>query len=100
VILAPGTWHLALGTWHLALALQESAEEAIVKIRNAGSVNTPLAYLSNQILYPLVQVRRPLVMVLVLVTLERLQGCETKDTKVVNLCLQVVQRLITAQVCE
>ena len=42
---------------HLHLHLhQESAEEAIVKIRNAGQSNTPLAYLSNQILYPLVQV--------------------------------------------
>ena len=61
-------------------AVKESAEEAIVKIRNAGSAQTPLAYLSNQILYPLVQ------------------GCETKDTKVVTLCLQVIQRLITAQV--
>ena len=28
------------------------------------------------------------------------QGCETKDTKVVTLCLQVVQRLITAQVLD
>ena len=39
-------------------AVKESAEEAIVKIRNAGlsNSNTPLAYLSNQILYPLVQV--------------------------------------------
>ena len=38
--------------------VKESAEEAIVKIRNAGhsNTNTPLAYLSNQILYPLVQV--------------------------------------------
>ena len=63
-------------------AVKESAEEAIVKIRNAGSAQTPLAYLSNQILYPLVQ------------------GCETKDTKVVTLCLQVIQRLITAQVSQ
>ena len=39
-------------------SVKESAEEAIVKIRNASgaSSNTPLAYLSNQILYPLVQV--------------------------------------------
>ena len=29
-----------------------------------------------------------------------LQGCETKDTKVVNLCLQVIQRLITSQVLD
>ena len=28
------------------------------------------------------------------------QGCETKDTKVVTLCLQVIQRLITAQVLD
>merc|ERR1712025_1443478 len=63
-------------------SVKESAEEAIVKIRNASgaSAQTPLAYLSNQILYSLVQ------------------GCETKDTKVVTLCLQVIQRLITAQV--
>ena len=36
--------------------VKESAEEAIVKIRNASGSNTPLVYLSNQILYPLVQV--------------------------------------------
>ena len=29
-----------------------------------------------------------------------MQGCETKDTKVVNLCLQVIQRLITSQVLD
>ena len=29
-----------------------------------------------------------------------MQGCETKDTKVVTLCLQVIQRLITAQVLD
>jgi len=65
-------------------SVKESSEEAIVKIRNANSssTNTPLAYLSNQILYPLVQ------------------GCETKDTKVVNLCLQVIQRLITSKVLD
>ena len=28
------------------------------------------------------------------------QGCETKDTKVVNLCLQVIQRLITSKVLD
>ena len=43
--------------------VKESAEEAIVKIRNANSSssNTPLSYLSNQILYPLVQVRNFLI---------------------------------------
>ena len=41
-------------------SVKESAEEAIVKIRNASgaSSDTPLAYLSNQILYPLVQVQK------------------------------------------
>lgn len=62
--------------------VKESAEETIVKIRNASSNATPLTYLSNQVLYPLVQ------------------GCETKDNKVVNLSLQVIQRLITAQVLD
>jgi len=73
---------LSLETKKRHPGVKESAEEAIVKIRNAGQSNTPLAYLSNQILYPLVQ------------------GCETKDSKVVTLCLQVVQRLITAQVLD
>ena len=51
--------NLSLETKRKHPSVKESAEEAIVKIRNAGlsSSNTPLAYLSNQILYPLVQVR-------------------------------------------
>jgi Dimerisation and cyclophilin-binding domain of Mon2 len=53
---------------------------SLAQIRNASMTQTPPTYLSNQILYPLVQ------------------GCETKDTKIVNLSLQVIQRLITAQV--
>ena len=50
--------NLSLETKRKHPSVKESAEEAIVKIRNAGlsSSNTPLAYLSNQILYPLVQV--------------------------------------------
>ena len=50
---------LSLETKRKHPSVKESAEEAIVKIRNAGlsNSNTPLAYLSNQILYPLVQVR-------------------------------------------
>ena len=73
--------NLSLETKRKHPGVKESAEEAIVKIRNAGQSGskTPLVYLSNQILYPLVQ------------------GCETKDPRVVGLCLQVVQRLITAQ---
>lgn len=50
--------NLSLETKRKHPSVKESAEEAIVKIRNAGlsNSNTPLAYLSNQILYPLVQV--------------------------------------------
>ena len=49
--------NISLETKRKHPSVKESAEEAIVKIRNAsGSSNTPLAYLSNQILYPLVQV--------------------------------------------
>ena len=51
--------NISLETKRKHPSVKESAEEAIVKIRNAsGSSNTPLAYLSNQILYPLVQVCR------------------------------------------
>ena len=39
-------------------------------------MSTPVTYLSNQILYPLVQ------------------GCETKDSKVVNLSLQVLETVL------
>ena len=50
--------NISLETKRKHPSVKESAEEAIVKIRNAsGSSNTPLAYLSNQILYPLVQVQ-------------------------------------------
>ena len=49
--------NISLETKRKHPSVKESAEEAIVKIRNvSGSSNTPLAYLSNQILYPLVQV--------------------------------------------
>ena len=49
--------NISLETKRKHPSVKESAEEAIVKIRNAsGASNTPLAYLSNQILYPLVQV--------------------------------------------
>ena len=35
-----------------------------------------------------------------MLTVYCIQGCETKDSKIVNLCLQVIQRLITAQVLD
>ena len=48
--------NISLETKRKHPSVKESAEEAIVKIRNAAGSNTPLEYLSNQILYPLVQV--------------------------------------------
>ena len=95
--------NLSLETKRKHPSVKESAEEAIVKIRNAGlsSSNTPLAYLSNQILYPLVQVRtKPSSKLQASKIIICIQGCETKDSKIVNLCLQVIQRLITAQVLD
>ncbi|KAL0268714.1 UNVERIFIED_CONTAM: hypothetical protein PYX00_010542 [Menopon gallinae] len=60
--------------------IKESCEEGIVKLRNAQSnPQTPLFYIVNQILYPFVQ------------------GCETKDPKIVKICLGMIQKLITEQ---
>ena len=69
--------------------IRESTDEAIVKIRSlasqansgggAGS-DVNIFNATNQILYPLVQ------------------GCETKDGKVVKLCLALMQRLIVHKV--
>ena len=50
--------NISLETKRKHPSVKESAEEAIVKIRNAAGSKTPLEYLSNQILYPLVQVIR------------------------------------------
>ena len=70
--------------------IRESTDEAIVKIRslasqaNSSSANNDVNIYNatNQILYPLVQ------------------GCETKDTKVVKLCLSLMQRLIVHKVLD
>lgn len=70
--------------------IRESTDEAIVKIRslasaaNAGGANADINIFNatNQILYPLVQ------------------GCETKDAKVVKLCLGLMQRLIVHKVLD
>ncbi|KAK6620142.1 hypothetical protein RUM44_006542 [Polyplax serrata] len=60
--------------------IKESCEEGIVKLRNAQTnPQTPLFYVVNQILYPFVQ------------------GCETKDQKIVKICLGMIQKLITEQ---
>ncbi len=72
-------------------SLRESTDEAICKIRslasqanNAGGAGSDINIFnaSNQILYPLVQ------------------GCESKDTKVVKLCLGLMQRLIVHKVLD
>ena len=62
-------------------ALREATEEAIVKVRGvatstASPLDANLYLLTNQILYPLVQ------------------GCDSKDIKVVRLCLGLIQRLV------
>ncbi|XP_037907326.1 protein MON2 homolog isoform X2 [Hermetia illucens] len=63
--------------------IKESCEEAISKLNTAGaSQQTPVYYVVNQILYPLVQ------------------GCETKDIKIIKFCLGMMQRLITQQVVD
>ncbi|XP_046682789.1 protein MON2 homolog isoform X2 [Homalodisca vitripennis] len=63
--------------------IKESCEEGIIKLRNgATNPQTPIFYLVNQILYPVVQ------------------GCETKDQRIVKMCLGIIQRLITNQVVD
>lgn len=62
-------------------SLREATEEAIVKVRSAAGTPDPGLYgVANQVLYPLVQ------------------GCESKDGKVVKLCLSLMQRLIINKV--
>lgn len=61
----------------------QSCEEAIGKLKAAATnPQTPLFYVVNQIMYPLVQ------------------GCESKDLKVIKYCLGLMQRLITQQVVD
>ncbi|XP_067205891.1 protein MON2 homolog isoform X2 [Linepithema humile] len=60
--------------------IKESCEEGIAKLRTAtNNPGTPIYYIVNQILYPLVQ------------------GCESKDLKIIKFCLGMMQRLITQQ---
>nr|XP_034192055.1 protein MON2 homolog isoform X1 [Osmia lignaria] len=60
--------------------IKESCEEGIAKIRTASNTSgAPIYYIVNQILYPLVQ------------------GCESKDIKIIKFCLSMMQRLITQQ---
>ncbi|XP_030384078.1 protein MON2 homolog isoform X2 [Scaptodrosophila lebanonensis] len=63
--------------------IKEACEEAISKLCTAGSSQQNSVYYTvNQILYPLVQ------------------GCETKDLKIIKFCMGMMQRLITQQVVD
>lgn len=62
--------------------VKEASEEAILKLKaNASSPQNTL-HIINQIIYPLSQ------------------GCETKDVKIIKVCLQIIQKLITHQVID
>ncbi|CAH1153236.1 unnamed protein product [Phaedon cochleariae] len=63
--------------------VKEACEEAIAKLKGAQSSQQISAnYVVNQIIYPLSQ------------------GCETKDVKLIRLCLQIMQKLIKNQVVD
>ncbi|XP_018330358.1 protein MON2 homolog isoform X2 [Agrilus planipennis] len=63
--------------------IKESCEEAVNKLKaNANSSQTAIYPVINQILYPLVQ------------------GCETKDIKIIKYCLPIIQKLITQQLID
>lgn len=75
--------NLSLETKKKYPQIKESCEEAINKLKNAANTpQTPIYYVINQIMYPLVQ------------------GCDTKDTKIIKCCLQIMQRLITQRVVD
>ena len=66
-------------------AVRESTDEAIARVRSSGGgggSTTNIFVVSNQILYPLVQ------------------GCETKNPKMVRMCLGVMQKLIVHKVLD
>ncbi|KAB0801130.1 hypothetical protein PPYR_05484 [Photinus pyralis] len=63
--------------------IKESCEEAIIKLRSSGpNAQSSLYYIINQVMYPLVQ------------------GCESKDIKLIKCCLPIIQKLITQQVVD
>lgn len=75
--------NLSLETKKKYPQIKESCEEAISKIRSAAAnPQTPVCYVVNQILFPLVQ------------------GCESKDVKIIKVCVRIMQRLITQQVVD
>ncbi|CAL8120472.1 unnamed protein product [Orchesella dallaii] len=57
--------------------VKDACEEAIAKIRGAQASPNCMAYITNQALYPVIQ------------------GCDTKEPKIVKLCLHSIQKLIT-----
>ncbi|KAJ6640307.1 Protein MON2 like [Pseudolycoriella hygida] len=61
--------------------IKEACEEAITKLQSANP-KAPVYYMINQILYPLIQ------------------GCDSKDLKVVKHCLGMMQRLIIQKVVD
>ncbi|CAG9855474.1 unnamed protein product [Phyllotreta striolata] len=63
--------------------VKEACEEAINKLKTAQtSAQSSVYYVVNQIIYPLSQ------------------GCETKDVKLIRICLQIMQKLITHQLVD
>ncbi|KAK4871796.1 hypothetical protein RN001_015920 [Aquatica leii] len=75
--------NLSLETKKKYPQIKESCEEAIVKLRNSGpSSQNSIYYTINQVMYPLVQ------------------GCESKDIKLIKCCLPIIQKLITQQVVD
>lgn len=65
---------LSLETKKKHAFVKDACEEAIAKIRSSPN---SLPYITNQALYPVIQ------------------GCDTKDPKIVKLCLHSIQKLIT-----
>ncbi|XP_050313877.1 protein MON2 homolog isoform X2 [Anthonomus grandis grandis] len=62
--------------------VKEASEEAIAKLKNSAGQQNNVYYLVNQIIYPVSQ------------------GCETKDVKLIKICLQIMQKLITSQLID
>lgn len=56
--------------------LKESCEEAIIVLKNASSSNQSLYYIVNQVLYPVIQ------------------GCETKDQKIIKVSATPIHQLV------
>ncbi|XP_066259075.1 protein MON2 homolog [Euwallacea similis] len=62
--------------------VKEACEEAIGKLKNSASQQNNVYALINQTIYPISQ------------------GCETKDVKIIKICLQIMQKLMTHQLID